>query len=201
MKLNLSSWSKYLRDDTEQSGKLQTVKSEGSWAAAAACSIVQFSVSNSLHPPSPCLPVKQEPSASPGPDINPKVDLIWTAGRLRGAVPSAADSSLGSHALVSWQIPLHPAPRCWDVSVSILQGCMCLLAGWCQLLICEMRIPSKRVSICRFDSCCPGWWHLVTSNIFTVNSRCQREHPVAEFGFDGCWMTDVFTVYHRSHRH
>ena len=36
------------------------------------------------------------------------------------------------------------------------------------------------------DGCCPGGWHLVTSNTFSINNGCHKGSTVAEVGFDGC---------------
>lgn len=130
VKLNSSTWSKYIIDDTAESRGCRRWTIRGKLSS---CSRKQRRIVN---------PNLNPISSSPGTDIDPEVDFIWIAVRLRGVVLSVPNSSRGSHS--------------------------CFLAGFCsELRYClhptEVYVPvSERMSDADLwnacgEGACPRW--------------------------------------------
>lgn len=127
------------------------------------------SVPPELSPPlSPFCPVTMLFSAAPGPDINPRVDLIWGVWK----------QALRTCSIISKLFLRRTNRPCLtnsSASVSVMFFSPSYSRKWAyqQTKLCKCACVGSTSPMWRFDSQCPGWWHLVTSITFTVKSRCQ----------------------------
>lgn len=183
VKLNSSTWSKYIIDDTAESRGCRRWTIRGKLSS---CSRKQRRIVN---------PNLNPISSSPGTDIDPEVDFIWIAVRLRGVVLSVPNSSRGSHScFLAYSAASY-------ATVFIPQRCMCLLVSGCLTLICEMHVGREHVPVGRLDSFFrPGGWHFVPSSPFAVKQWVSNGKYCSWIWV--WWMPnkDIFTVSHCSHR-